>query len=58
MDKRIYLLRNTLNQIEVKGKENLDLLLGCIIAVENIISEHEAETAKKKEDENEQNQTA
>ena len=27
-------LENTLNQIEVKGKENLDCMYGCFIAID------------------------
>ena len=30
---------NTLNQIEVKGKDNLDKMLGVILALEMMISE-------------------
>ena len=29
----------TLNQIEVKGKDNLDKLLGCIMVLERMLSE-------------------
>lgn len=29
---------NTLNQIEVKGKDNLDKLLGAIIALEQLLA--------------------
>lgn len=29
-------VENTLNQIEVKGRENMDRLLGCIIAVQKL----------------------
>lgn len=32
---------NTLNAIEVKGKNNLDMLLGAILALENIDEERE-----------------
>lgn len=41
MDIRLYALRNTLNQIEVRGSENLDKLLGCIQTVEKMIREGE-----------------
>lgn len=37
----------TLNQIEVKGKHNLDMLLGCINALERTAKELEAETTKE-----------
>ena len=32
-------LLSSLNEIEVKGKSNMDILLGCIFAVENKIAE-------------------
>lgn len=32
-------LLNSLEQIEVKGKNNLDLMLGCMMAIENAICE-------------------
>lgn len=31
------LVTSTLNQIEVKGEDNLDMMLGCIRALKNII---------------------
>lgn len=31
------LVVNTLNQIEVKGEDNLDMMLGCIRTLKNII---------------------
>ena len=30
---------NTLNQITVKGKDNMDMLLGCILALEGVLKE-------------------
>lgn len=36
-------LLRSLGSIEVKGRENMDLLLGCIIAVERMIAKIEAE---------------
>lgn len=36
----------TLNLIEVKGKNNMDQLLGCIIALERVLA---TETTEKKE---------
>lgn len=36
-------LLQSLNQIEVKGKDNMDVLLGCIFAVEQKISEIDAD---------------
>ena len=35
-------LLKSLNNIEVKGKENMDVLLGCMFAIENKISELKA----------------
>lgn len=32
-------LLKSLNSLEVKGKSNMDILLGCIFAVENKIAE-------------------
>ena len=32
-------LLESLNRIEVKGKENIDILLGCIIAIENALEQ-------------------
>lgn len=34
--KLLRMVRVTLNDIEVKGKENLDKLLGCINALESV----------------------
>ena len=30
---------NTLNQITVRGKDNMDMLLGCILALEGVLKE-------------------
>lgn len=32
-------LLESLNRIEIKGKDNLDILLGCMMAIENAISQ-------------------
>lgn len=32
----------TLNQIDVRGRDNMDRLLGCIIALESIQAEQDA----------------
>ena len=32
-------LLKSLNQIEVRGRQNLDVLLGCIMAIENAIEQ-------------------
>lgn len=37
-------LAMSLNSIEVKGKDNLDTLLGCIMAIEHKITELNEET--------------
>ena len=45
MSKIVRLLRlvlNTLNDVEVKGKDNLDRLLGCINALETALQSLEA----------------
>lgn len=36
---------STLNTVEVKGKSNLDALLGCINALENVVQIMEAPPA-------------
>ena len=43
----IKLVLNTLDDIEIKGKKNIDAMLGCMNALENFIYEAE----KKKESE-------
>lgn len=43
-----YLIRvviSTLNDIEVRGRDNLDKLLGCINALDSIAKTMDAETA-------------
>lgn len=45
------MLLKSLNSIEVKGKENMDVVLGCIFAVEGKIAELTApETEGETED--------
>ena len=39
MDTFLKTLLESLNRIEVKGKENIDILLGCMIAIENTIEQ-------------------
>ena len=39
MDTFLKTLLESLNRIEVKGKENIDILLGCMIAIENAIEQ-------------------
>ena len=36
MDKLVQSLISSLNSIEVKGKENMDILLGCILTLEKL----------------------
>lgn len=43
MNEFLHALLISLNRIEVKGKDNLDILLGCIVAVENKIEELSAD---------------
>lgn len=37
---------NTLNQIEVRGRENLDKLLGCILALEQFVQAQQSAEAE------------
>lgn len=32
-------LLTNLNGLEVKGRDNLDILLGCMVAIENVINQ-------------------
>jgi hypothetical protein len=50
MESRIERIISTLNNIEVHGKSNLDMLLGCIMTLEQIDAQMKQE-AKKKEEE-------
>lgn len=43
MNDFLHTLLNSLNCIEVKGKDNLDTLLGCIMAIEHKIEELSAD---------------
>ena len=43
MLQKLYAIKNTLNQLEVKGEANLDKLLGCIQAVNALIHEQSKE---------------
>lgn len=45
----IKLVLNTLEDIEIKGKKNLDALLGCMIALESFIQKAEANNKKEVE---------
>lgn len=45
-------LLSSLNQIEVKGKSNMDILLGCIMAVEKAIGQINASAKDKEEEDN------
>ena len=38
---QLLMVLQTLEQIEVRGKENLDMLLGCIIMLDGMITEVE-----------------
>lgn len=51
----IKLVISTLNDIEVKGKNNLDKLLGCINALEDVVQIMEANPAHDIEQEKEVN---
>lgn len=39
-------LLKTLNQIEVKGKDNVNYLLGCICAIEKVLNDMETQEEK------------
>ena len=39
MEEFLNTLLKSLNQIEVRGRQNLDVLLGCIMAVESAIEQ-------------------
>ena len=43
MKEKIEQLIQTLNCIEVKGKENLDMLLGCILTLEQMKKDGEVD---------------
>ena len=43
-------LSRTLNNIEVKGKDNLDMLLGSIMAIEDMIAKIEKSENKQEVD--------
>ena len=47
----IKLVLNTLEDIEIKGKKNIDAMLGCMNALENFVQLAEAENKKEKESE-------
>lgn len=42
---------STLNNIEVHGKNNLDMLLGCIMALEQIDAQMKQDTKEKSKEE-------
>lgn len=39
MKENIMAIINTLNSVEVRGKENLDKMLGCIMLLEKMMTE-------------------
>ncbi len=45
----IKLVLNTLDDIEIKGKKNIDAMLGCMNALESFVQEAEAENKNEKE---------
>jgi len=51
MKEFLYTLLRSLNAIEVKGKNNIDILLGCMSAVEHEIAKIEAEESVGEETE-------
>lgn len=42
-------LKNTLNQVEVRGKNNLDMLLGCLLTIDMAIAELDRQEVKDTE---------
>lgn len=51
MKEFLYTLLRSLDAIEVKGKSNMDILLGCMNAVEHEIAKIEAEESAGEETE-------
>lgn len=47
----IKMVISTLDSIEVKGRDNLDKLLGCINALESVVQSVEIKNTLNKEDE-------
>ena len=47
MTDTLSMIIHTLNKIEVHGKQNLDMLLGCITVLENMLSEINSEEVNK-----------
>ena len=45
----IKLVLNTLDGIEIKGRTNIEAMLGCINALESFVQNVEAENKKEKE---------
>jgi hypothetical protein len=45
----IKLVLNTLEGIEIKGKKNIDAMLGCINALESFVQKAETENNKETE---------
>jgi hypothetical protein len=45
----IRIIISTLNDVEVRGRENLDKLLGCINALESVAQSLDAENSKASE---------
>ena len=43
----IKLVLNTLEDIEIKGRNNIDAMLGCMNALENFIQTAEAESKRE-----------
>lgn len=50
MKEYLYTMLRSLNSITVKGKDNMDTLLGCIYATEKMIEMIEAEPEKEVEE--------
>ena len=42
-------LKITLNQVEVRGQNNLDMMLGCLLTIDKAIAEMDGQGAKETE---------
>lgn len=49
MNQTLQLILNTLNQIEVKGKGNIDRMLGVMVAIENLMKAEQNTEPEKEE---------
>ena len=50
MEQTIKNIINTLNMVEVRGRDNMDLMLGAIMALESLVGELSAPPQEDKEE--------